>query len=405
MSLDAANAGNRGTNVRSDCWVEVRITDSGGIVLNLKSKVEVLYGESIRQLVEDMMAFFEIPNAQIDLEDAGAVPFVLMARVETAIRRLGEDKGKRFLPNWEYPVLESARDRFRRSRLYLPGDQPKLSINAAVHNGDALILDLEDSVAPANKDAARILVRNALRVIDFMKAERMVRINQLPLGLEDLEEIIPQKPHLILIPKVETAEQIHEIDKKIDEMLSKDKDLPDVYYMPILESGKGIINAYQIATASPRNVALAIGLEDYTADLGTQRTNEGRESFFARSMLVNAARAAGIQAIDTVFSDVNDMEGLKDSVLEAKSLGFDGKGCIHPRQIKVIHDAFRPAEKEIEKAKKIVSAFEEAEKKGLGVVSLGSKMIDPPVVKRAVKTIDLAVKEGILPVDWRSENE
>ena len=221
----------------------------------------------------------------------------------------------------------------------------------------------------------------------------------------NLEEIIPQKPHLILIPKVETPEQVREIDKKVDEILAKEKDAQDVYYMPILESGLGIINAYAIATASKRNVALAIGLEDYTADLGTQRTNDGRESFFARSMLVNAARAAGIQAIDTVFSDVTDMEALRESVREAKSLGFDGKGCIHPRQIAVIHEAFAPEEKEIEKAKKIVLAFEEAEKKGLGVVSLGSKMIDPPVVKRALRTIDQAVKEGIIPEDWRKENE
>jgi citrate lyase subunit beta/citryl-CoA lyase len=405
MSVDAASAGNLGDKVRSDCWIRIKLTGSGGVKLDLKSKVDVLYGQSIKQLVDDMLAFFEIKNAEIRLEDSGALPYVIMARIETAVRRLGVGKGKRYLPQWEYPVPASARDRFRRSRLYLPGDQPKLFINAAIHKGDGLILDLEDSVAPPNKDAARLLVRNALRCIDFMGAERMVRINQLPLGLEDLEEIIPQKPHLILIPKVETPEQVQQIDKKVDEILAKEKDAQDVYYMPILESGLGIINAYAIATASKRNVALAIGLEDYTADIGTQRTNEGRESFFARSMLVNAARATGIQAIDTVFSDVIDMEALKESVREAKSLGFDGKGCIHPRQVAVIHEAFAPEEKEIEKAKKIVLAFEEAEKKGLGVVSLGSKMIDPPVVKRALRTIDAAVNQGIIPEDWRKENE
>ena len=144
-------------------------------------------------------------------------------------------------------------------------------------------------------------------------------------------------------------------------------------------------------------------LEDYTADLGTQRTNEGRESFFARSMIVNAAKAAGVQAVDTVFSDVADMDGLRQSVLEAKSLGFEGKGCIHPRQIKVVHKAFAPTAVEIEKAKKIVIAFEEAEKKGLSVVSLGSKMIDPPVVKRALKTIELAIMNDLLSGDWRKQ--
>jgi citrate lyase subunit beta/citryl-CoA lyase len=405
MNMKFAEAGNKGPNVRSDCWVGITLKETGGIKVQLTSKVEGLYGASIRQLIEDMMTFFEITHAEVQVEDAGAVPFVLMARVETAVRRLGVDNFKQYLPQWDYTVPSSSRERFRRSRLYLPGDQPKLFLNAAIHNGDGLILDLEDSVAPINKDAARIIVRNALRCVDFMGAERMVRINQGELGLKDLEEIIPQKPHLILIPKVETAAQIVAVDEKINEIQADTNETRNVYYMPILESAQGIINAYAIATASKRNVALAIGLEDYTADIGTQRTNEGKESFFARSMLVNAARAAGLQAIDTVFSDVTDMDALRESVLEAKALGFDGKGCIHPRQIKVIHDAFAPAGKEIEKAKKIVLAFEKAEKEGLGVVSLGSKMIDPPVVKRALRTIDMALKEGILPEDWRNENE
>ncbi|MBN2447129.1 MAG: HpcH/HpaI aldolase/citrate lyase family protein, partial [Phycisphaerae bacterium] len=152
----------------------------------------------------------------------------------------------------------------------------------------------------------------------------------------------------------------------------------------------GAIRAYDVATASKNICALTIGLEDYTADLGTQRTDEGRESFWARSQVVNAARAAGVQPIDTVFSDVNDMAGLRASVLEAKGLGFDGKGCIHPRQIQVIHEAFAPAPAELEKAQKIVAAFEEAQAKGLAAVSLGSKMIDPPVVKRALRVVELA---------------
>ncbi len=404
MSVKTAEAGNKGDKIRSDCWVSLKIGDGiKGINFKLESKVNVLYGDSIRELVFSMMEFFGIKDIEIEMIDTGALPFVIMARVEAALKRLGIDNGKKYLPDWEYEFEKSQRDRFRRSRLYLPGDQPKFFLNAAIHKPDGLILDLEDSVAPPSKDSARILVRNALRAIDFKGAERMVRINQLPLGYEDLEEIIPHKVDLILIPKVEYPEQIKEIDKKVDELLKEHPDTFDPFYMPIIESAAGVINAYEIARASKRNVALAIGLEDYTADIGTQRTNEGRESFFARSMLVNAAKAAGIQAIDTVFSDVNDMEGLRASVLEAKSLGFDGKGCIHPRQIRVIHEAFAPTEKEIEKAKKIVLAFEEAERKGLGVVSLGSKMIDPPVVKRALRTINLALKEGILNENWRDE--
>ena len=404
MSVKTAEAGNKGDKIRSDCWVSLKVGDGiKGINFKLESKVKVLYGDSIMELVFSMMEFFGIKDIEIEMIDTGALPFVIMARIEAALKRLGLDNGKKYLPDWEYEFEKSQRDRFRRSRLYLPGDQPKFFLNAAIHKPDGLILDLEDSVAPPSKDSARILVRNALRAIDFKGAERMVRINQLPLGYEDLEEIIPHKVDLILIPKVEYPEQIKEIDKKVDELLKEHPDTFDPFYMPIIESAAGVINAYEIARASKRNVALAIGLEDYTADIGTQRTNEGRESFFARSMLVNAAKAAGIQAIDTVFSDVNDMEGLRASVLEAKSLGFDGKGCIHPRQIRVIHEAFAPTEKEIEKAKKIVLAFEEAERKGLGVVSLGSKMIDPPVVKRALRTINLALKEGILNENWRDE--
>ena len=168
-------------------------------------------------------------------------------------------------------------------------------------------------------------------------------------------------------------------------------------------SGHESFAAYVLAGTRPGGdpVALAIGLEDYTADIGVQRTLAGHESFWARSQVINGAKAAGVQPIDTVFSDVTDMEGLRQSCLEAKELGFVGKGCIHPRQIAVVHEAFAPQAAEIEKAKRIVLAFEEAESKGLGVVSLGSKMIDAPVVKRALTTVETAVLVGKLAEDWR----
>jgi citrate lyase subunit beta/citryl-CoA lyase len=218
----------------------------------------------------------------------------------------------------------------------------------------------------------------------------MVRINQGERGLKDLDAVIPHHANLILLPKCESAEQLLEVDKRILDLRDEYKIEHEVWIMPIIESALGVINAYDIASASQNVVALAIGLEDYTADLGVARTPEGKESFFARSMLVNAAKAAGIQAIDSVFSDVSDMDALKENVLASKALGFDGMGCIHPRQIKVIHEAFAPSEEEIEKARKIVEAFKEAEAKGLGVVAVGSKMIDPPVVKRALRIMELA---------------
>ena len=274
-------------------------------------------------------------------------------------------------------------------------------LNAGIHQPDAIILDLEDSVAPSEKNSARIIVRNALRTLDFFGAERMVRINQGNLGLKDLEAIVPHNVHLILVPKVENAKQLKVVDDKIQNIRKDCCRKEPVYLMPILESSDGILNSLEIAKASKNNVAIAIGLEDYTADIGVERTNQGRESLFARSQVVNAARSAGIQAIDTVFSDVGDDVGLRLSVQEAKELGFDGKGCIHPRQIKPIHEEFAPSKTEIEKAKKIVLAFDIAEKKGLGVVSMGSKMIDPPVVKRALQTIDLSIATKLLNKNWK----
>jgi citrate lyase subunit beta/citryl-CoA lyase len=394
--------GRRGEGVRSDCYIAVEPRDSGGIDIALMSKVKAMYGGSIIDIVKQGLEFYGIDSAAVEVEDQGALPFTIMARLETAVKRLNPSETREFLPEMEPECLHGTeRGRMRRSRLYLPGNETRFMMNAGLHKPDGVILDLEDSVHPSEKDAARILVRNALRQIDFFGAERMVRINQGELAFLDLESVVPHNVHVVLIPKCETGDQVRAIDEKIQTIRKEHGIENEVYLMPIVESGLGAINAYEIASASPNNVGLTIGLEDYTADIGTRRTPKGRESFWARSAVVNAARGAGIQPIDTVFSDVSDMEGLRKSVLEAKSLGFDGKGCIHPRQIKVIHEAFAPEEAEVERARKIVLAFEEAEKKHLGVVSLGSKMIDPPVVKRALHTVDMAIAAGVLNADWR----
>jgi len=392
-----ATAGKQGPKVRSDCYIEIRSKRIGGIKLELKSKVDVMYGESIRSTILDMCKFFDIKHANILVEDYGALPSTLMARFELAVKRQNTNIEKEYLPHFNKKnKYKTSKDRLRRSRLYLPGNEPKFYPNAGLHKPDCVILDLEDSVAPTEKDAAQLIVRNSLRTIDFYGTERMVRINQLPQGLDDLKYIVPHNVHVILIPKVETPEQIEQVDAEVKRLKKSYKIKNDIYLMPIIESALGVINAFKIASASENNCALAIGLEDYTADIGAQRTNEGRESFFARSALINAAKAAGIQAIDTVFSDVNDMEGLRASVKEAKGLGFEGKGCIHPRQIKIVNEAFAPTETEIEKAQIIVAAFEEAKIKGIGVVSIGSKMIDAPVVKRAQSTIKLAKLNGLV---------
>lgn len=398
-SNQVATAGNQGESVRSDCFVTIELTPSGGIQLELVSKVESLYGESIRELVEEVLKFYDIQHIKIFLEDKGALPCVISARLEAAIYKL-TGVAKEFLP----PMLpengySTAADRNRTSRLYLPGNTPNLAINAGIHRPDAIILDLEDSVAPAKKSEARFLVRNMLRGIDFYGAERMVRINQVPDGLADLDFIVPHQVNLILIPKCESVKQVQQVNERIEKIRKKSGVTHPIWLMPIIESALGVMKAFEIAQGE-NVVAMAIGLEDYTADLGVRRTDEGEESLFARSMIVNACKAAGIQAIDSVFSDVGDTEGLRKNALKSKSLGFEGMGCIHPRQIRVIHEAFAPDEEEIEKAQKIVSAYLEAEEKGLGVVALGTKMIDAPVVKRARRLIDQAVAMGKLDAGW-----
>ena len=394
-------AGRFAPDTRSDCRVVVEPRGSGGIELDLQSKVASYYGESIHNDARAVLKALGVEHAHLLIEDAGALPYTIAARIEAAVRRAGLAKNKRALPECVSHPQATARDRMRRSRLYLPGSEPKYFINAALHQPDAIILDLEDSVHPADKDSARLLVRNALRAVDFGSCERMVRINQLPLGLEDLDEIVPELPDLILIPKVEEARQVVEVDRRIGAIQSAHKVDRPLWLMPILESALGIENALAIATASPRNVALTIGLEDYTADLGVVKTREGSESLFARQRLVNAARAASLQAIDSVYGDVGDMDGLLAWGRNARGMGFEGMGCVHPLQIVVIHQAFAPAEQEIERALKIVAAYDEAKKRGLGVVSLGSKMIDPPVVNRALKLVERAEPMGLVTAAMR----
>jgi citrate lyase subunit beta / citryl-CoA lyase len=392
----STEAGHWGKEIRSDVHVAFEARNSGGIEISLESRVAAYYGAAILRLAREVLDELGVKHARVAVHDEGALPFVIAARIEAAVRRAGLALGKRSLPEQHPLPAPSQKDRLRRSRLYLPGSEPKYYINSALHAPDAVILDLEDSVHRAEKDAARILVRNTLRAVDFGACERMVRVNQLPLGLEDLAEVVGESPDLILMPKVERPEQVAEVDRMIGEIKTRNGIIRPIWIMPILESALGIENAVAIATASENVAALTIGREDYTADLGVVKTVEGRESQYARSRVVNAAHAAGVQAIDSVFSDVADLEGLRRWGEASRAAGFEGMGCIHPGQIRVIHEAFAPSAAEVEKAQKVVAAFEEAQNKGLAVVSLGSKMIDPPVVQRALKLVERAKAMGVI---------
>jgi citrate lyase subunit beta/citryl-CoA lyase len=282
--------GNKGKGVRSDCSVTLTLTNKNGIDLQIDSKVKSLFGKQIEQLARQILAFYEIENAILLVEDSGALPFVMAARIEAAVRKLITTEKEFLLPMLEQNLYQTVRERNRFSRLYLPGNTPSLMINAGIHHPDGIILDLEDAVAPDKKYEASFVVRNALRNLDFYGTERMVRINQVPRGLEDLDYIVPQNVNLILVPKCESASQIHQVNERIETIKVKHGIKGNIWLMPIIESALGVIRSYDIATAAPNVVAMAIGLEDYTADLGTKRTNEGNESFFARSQVVNACR-------------------------------------------------------------------------------------------------------------------
>jgi citrate lyase subunit beta/citryl-CoA lyase len=371
------------------------------LAIALTSKVDYLYRASIEAAVRRVAEALGAATGRLTVEDAGALEWVILARVETCLRRAGFD-GPPVLPEPAPGAnVEPRRQRPRRSRLYIPGNQPKLMLSGGLYGADGLILDLEDSVPPAEKDAARILVRNALVGLDWGSSERMVRINQGAVGEEDLAAIAVHNPHTVLVPKVERAAQVG----RAAEVLSGLAGEAAAYLMPIIESPIGVHHAFEIAAADASVVALTLGLEDLSAELAAPRTTEGWESFLARQTTVYAARAARVQPIASVYSDIENEDGLAAYVRRERGLGFDGVGCIHPRQIPVVHREMSPSEAEVERAVRVVRAAREAEERGLGAVAVGSKMVDPPVVQQAYRTVELAIAGGVLAEDWdTSEN-
>lgn len=286
----------------------------------------------------------------------------------------------------------------RRSLLFLPGNNPNMLINGNCLGADAVIFDLEDAVAPAEKDAARILVRNTLRYIDFRGCETVVRINAVDTAYwqADIQAILPQKPQFILLPKVGSAQDILTVDAYISEAeAALNLESGAVGIIALIETALGVENAYAIASASPRVKALFLGAEDLTADLQCKRTKEGREIEYARTRLVVAARAAGIDVYDTPFTDVNDDEGIETDAALAKALGFSGKASISPRHVEVINRVFSPSLEEINYAYEVMEAIRMAKEMGKGAIALHGKMIDAPIVARAQRTIAMAEALGL----------
>lgn len=286
----------------------------------------------------------------------------------------------------------------RRSMLFLPGNNPNMLINGNCLGADSVIFDLEDAVSPDEKDAARILVRNTMRYMDFRGCEIIVRINSIdtPYWQKDIEAILPYKPGLILLPKTGSAADALAADRYItqaEESLGMEPGA--VGLMPLIETALGVENAFAIASASSRVKALFLGAEDLTADLQCKRTKEGREIEYARTRLVMAARAAGVEVYDTPFTDVNDDEGIEVDAALAKNLGFSGKAAISPRHVDVINRVFSPTLAEIDYAYEVMEAIALAKQQGKGAIALRGKMIDAPIVTRAQRTIATAEALGL----------
>ena len=290
-------------------------------------------------------------------------------------------------------------ERLRRTMMFVPASNPGMLRDANLYGADSIMIDLEDSISIKEKDAARFLAYQAVKTLDFGNTETVVRINDLAMGgVDDIHAMVRAGIDVIRLPKTETPQDVIEAAKVIleaEHACGRPEGSTKMFVA--VEGPLGVLNAYQIAIASPRIVGIALGAEDYVTSMKTRRYPErnSEEIFFARSMIVHAARAAGIAAIDTVFSNVNDSETFEKETRFIHQLGFDGKSVINPRQIPIVNKVYTPTEKEITNAMDVISASQEAESKGLGVVSLNGRMVDKPIIERAQRVLMLAEAAGI----------
>ena len=289
------------------------------------------------------------------------------------------------------------RDRLRRTMMFLPGNNPSMITDAYIYGPDSVMIDLEDATSVNQKDAARFLVSEALKTIDYKTTETVVRVNGLdtPFGADDIRAVVKAGVNVVRLPKTDTPDEIIAVDKLITEVEKEIGREGETLLMAAIESATGIMNVKEIALASKRLMGIALGAEDYVTNLKTSRSKHGWELYYAREAIVLAARNAGIYCFDTVYSDVNNLDGFRQEVQFIKDLGFDGKSCIHPKQVRIVHEIYTPSQKEIEKSIRIINGAKEAEAKGSGVISVDGKMVDNPIIMRAQRCLELAKASGI----------
>ncbi|QVI35775.1 citrate (pro-3S)-lyase subunit beta [Lacticaseibacillus chiayiensis] len=289
--------------------------------------------------------------------------------------------------------MAETEERLRRTMMFVPGNNPAMLKDAGIYGADAIMFDLEDAVSLAEKDAARDLVYEALQTVDYGDAEKVVRVNgtDTPFYKDDVRAMVKAGIDVIRLPKTESAQMIQELEKDVAAAEKEfDRTAGSTHLMAAIESAKGVVNAVPIATASQRMIGIALSAEDYTTDLKTHRYPDGRELEYARNVILQAARAAGIAAFDTVFTDLDDEAGLQRETEYIHQLGFDGKSVINPRQISVINAVYAPTKREIQTAQMVMAAIDEAHEKGSGVIALNGQMVDRPVAMRAQRVIKLA---------------
>ena len=375
-----------GTMESNDIMVTLEPAQSGGIQISLTSNVLQQFGRQIEAVIRDTLAHYGIENAEVTAVDKGALDCTVRARVTTASSAPPSPTPMNGRSSNMY-----VKDRLRRSMMFVPGNNPGMIRDAHIYGADSIMFDLEDSVAYTEKDSARFLVYNALKTLHFGTKETVVRINDLSsgLGVQDLEAVVRAGVQVVRLPKTDSAQDVIDCEREI-QRIERQAGIPvgATGMMAAIESANGVLHAAEIAHASDRLIGIALGAEDYVTDLKTTRS-DGIELLFARCMILNAARSAGIAALDTVYSDVNNEEGFIAEATLIKKLGFDGKSVINPRQIEPLHHVFMPSEKDLNKARAIMDAIAEANARGSGVASLKGKMIDKPVVTRARRLLDL----------------
>jgi len=376
-----------GSDAKGDC--RVTLEAASDLHIEVATKAQQLVEPGIRTVAETTLRRFGSANVTLKIEDTGALDYVLAARIETALRESLSASCEPLTP--ASPRACTRSDRPRRSRLYAPGNNPRLLVGIEVHGADCVLVDLEDSVPVSEKTAARILVKHLLAAVAFPN-EVWVRINALGLGGEDdVAEVLQGRPHGICLPKAESPDDV----KKLSALLANVENQYGIEagttkIMPILETARGVLHCEGVAAADPRVVMVAFGAEDFTRDVGARRSD--RSLAFARSKVVAGAAAAGVQSSDTVYSDLTNMTGLAEECVMARELGFDGKGAINPRQLDTIHAAFSPSDDELAYAQRVVDAAAAAERSGSGAVALDGKMIDKPVLERARRLIEYSAQ-------------